>query len=1129
MATIDTYLERISNAIYGKDVRSAIVNAIRQCYDDMEHGSGGGSSSGGGEGGGSVDIPDQFYDMYMDFNNSWPYLIEGRGAAVSDPDDAKLNLDNLKNSIVAYDTFSPTNGSPVNNFKGVVLSYSNDKNDIQNAPQVQVATSTTGNWTRIKWNNVWSAWKKILDSGDLQDLSDSTNRGIDLIAETSDLKFRGIYDDINEINRTLSAMAGTDNLGFSMQDIAEELTELQNDLSESTGESAKLLWEAVRSSGESIKVSTNGWDDLNDIKSNTIVHYDGMSDNKPYNAPSDSFKGIVIDLTVDPIIPIFDYIGVSPQAQNKNKHRLQIANDGSSTYMRAKLNGEWLPWQSFLTTSKFRELLSELNVLSDDVSQLEADGLYIAFIAVTSSTRSLDSNSSGALVESWQDLNNIQPNTIVHYNGMADGKPLHAPFSSFVGIVVDMTVDPGTILNYEGYRKNRIQIACSGDNLYIRAKLSNVWLSWKKMADYDEFNYIVTGLRADITDLYNHIDASRVAASGIGITLQPSNGIDVAHQLTVALSENPGIKEVHFPSGTYYFTGNHPCLIRSDIKLIGDSSTVFKFTSDNLDNDDSGSGYPFFIRSVDGAKNITIENIRFENPTSNGNHHLIALEFGHAKNVRIKNCVFAGGQSTAPFNHYIQLCGCDTVTIEGCRFELFKNINNGSVIYNTNYRFSEYIHLAKAAIGQYDRYRITEGSLFSLYGEVNQNDFSYDNADNKTVMVKDCLFISGVRNTAATGVFYGSAIGSHGMAVSSVNMHVHNNTFEGDWNTGGHEDTRSTIVISPSADNARQIDISNNMFRAYLPPSVSGYGRPVAISLLSDNRDNSIHDNVGFNYETIVYEGSNAVQFGNYNYAASGNIESDMELDDSAVTTAKIDDGAVTTAKLDDEAVTTAKLDDHAVTDDKIASHTIDSSHIERFALRLHNLREPILEHLANTYYAHPDGDTGVPSNVEIISTNSDANKSITEYLTSDSLPGSGVWESYFVERVGGTIIADLRFTATNANLSPIGAIVPFAVKEYYAPVPIIESSGGSLRFAHAVTPAVVEAEDSNGHKAFGRGELMHIADSTDGQTSYDECDFEIFGSFGGLDNDALLTYNVHLRYMNVELSHYTDPATDYD
>ena len=38
MADILDYLKQIANSIYGKDVRSSIVNAIRQCYDDGKAG-----------------------------------------------------------------------------------------------------------------------------------------------------------------------------------------------------------------------------------------------------------------------------------------------------------------------------------------------------------------------------------------------------------------------------------------------------------------------------------------------------------------------------------------------------------------------------------------------------------------------------------------------------------------------------------------------------------------------------------------------------------------------------------------------------------------------------------------------------------------------------------------------------------------------------------------------------------------------------------------------------------------------------------------------------------------------------------------------------------------------------------
>ena len=34
MADIETYLDTIANGVYGRDVRAAIVNAIRQCYAD---------------------------------------------------------------------------------------------------------------------------------------------------------------------------------------------------------------------------------------------------------------------------------------------------------------------------------------------------------------------------------------------------------------------------------------------------------------------------------------------------------------------------------------------------------------------------------------------------------------------------------------------------------------------------------------------------------------------------------------------------------------------------------------------------------------------------------------------------------------------------------------------------------------------------------------------------------------------------------------------------------------------------------------------------------------------------------------------------------------------------------------
>ena len=35
MSAISTYLEYIRSKIYAKDVRTAIVNAISQCYDDV--------------------------------------------------------------------------------------------------------------------------------------------------------------------------------------------------------------------------------------------------------------------------------------------------------------------------------------------------------------------------------------------------------------------------------------------------------------------------------------------------------------------------------------------------------------------------------------------------------------------------------------------------------------------------------------------------------------------------------------------------------------------------------------------------------------------------------------------------------------------------------------------------------------------------------------------------------------------------------------------------------------------------------------------------------------------------------------------------------------------------------------
>ena len=34
MSTIDTYLNNIKNARYGKEVRDSIVGGIRQCYND---------------------------------------------------------------------------------------------------------------------------------------------------------------------------------------------------------------------------------------------------------------------------------------------------------------------------------------------------------------------------------------------------------------------------------------------------------------------------------------------------------------------------------------------------------------------------------------------------------------------------------------------------------------------------------------------------------------------------------------------------------------------------------------------------------------------------------------------------------------------------------------------------------------------------------------------------------------------------------------------------------------------------------------------------------------------------------------------------------------------------------------
>lgn len=38
MADIETYLDTIENGVYGRDVRAAIVNAIRQCYADGKAG-----------------------------------------------------------------------------------------------------------------------------------------------------------------------------------------------------------------------------------------------------------------------------------------------------------------------------------------------------------------------------------------------------------------------------------------------------------------------------------------------------------------------------------------------------------------------------------------------------------------------------------------------------------------------------------------------------------------------------------------------------------------------------------------------------------------------------------------------------------------------------------------------------------------------------------------------------------------------------------------------------------------------------------------------------------------------------------------------------------------------------------
>lgn len=107
--------------------------------------------------------------------------------------------------------------------------------------------------------------------------------------------------------------------------------------------------------------------------------------------------------------------------------------------------------------------------------------------------------------------------------------------------------------------------------------------------------------------------------------------------------------------------------------------------------------------------------------------------FCHAKNITLKNITYLKCSG----NHFIQLAGCQDVTIENCNFD-------GIPITAPNY--SEYINI--------------DPMIYVAFPGFDENNPTYDNTLNKNIVIDNCNFTNNVRNENPNFTFY-VAIGGH--------------------------------------------------------------------------------------------------------------------------------------------------------------------------------------------------------------------------------------------------------------------------------------------------------------------------------------------------------------------------------